>query len=83
MCLFTGQELFRFKKKENNDDDEFGCYRGFDFTPPTGRKHPDDRSVDVSGLVRAGLMSNEDIARRRPFSTEELKDLMAKLAERR
>ena len=83
-CLETGNELFRFKRREEEDEAQ-GDFPGrrFDFTPPGGKRHPDDQSVDVLGLVNAGLMSNEDIANARAFSADELKELMAKLEEYR
>jgi len=81
-CLETGQELFRFRSGGDEEDQYvpsvFGN-QGFDFTPPNGNRHPDDPSVDVRGLVDAGLLSDEDVASRRGFTADELRDLMLRL----
>ena len=86
VCLETDQEIFRFKSA--CDDDELlvdtssyakTAQRRFDFTPPAGKRHPNDPSVDVHALVQAGLMSQVDVASGRSYSAEELRDLMAKL----
>jgi len=77
VCLDTGQELFRFKER----GDQQTVVNGFDFTPPSGKKHPYERSVDVRALVAAGILSNEDVARRRGFSDDELSQMMQRLSE--
>ena len=85
VCLETGDELFRFRDRVDEDEGYAVVVAAprFDFTPPSGKRHPNDRSVDVLGLVNAGLMSNEDIASGRSFSSEELADLMARLEAHR
>ena len=83
MCLFSGEELFRFQSAVKDDEDHHtqAFSNGFDFTPPKGKRHPDDRSVDVKGLVDAGIMSNDDVALRKAFSDEELSSMMKRLEE--
>jgi hypothetical protein len=85
MCLETGVELFRFNR--NKEDD--GCYGAvssqcapcvkFDFTPPVGKRHPDERFVDVMNLVKAGIISESDVAAQRAFSDAELRGFMVRL----
>lgn len=74
ISLETGQELFRF----GGGEDTFtggrcsGFKRPFDFSPPIGTRHPDDRTVDVLGLVKAGILTNEEVASQKAFTDEEL-----------
>lgn len=52
------------------------------FEIPGGVRHPDERWVDVQGLVEHGLLSEEnDIAPRRGFTDERLRELMLALEE--
>jgi hypothetical protein len=76
ICLETGQVLFRFGGR---NDDEAGGYQGgagfkrrFDFSPPMGKRHPDDMGVDVLNMVKAGILTNEDVASQKAFTREEL-----------
>ena len=76
ICLETGQVLFRFGGR---NDDEAGGYQGgvgfkrrFDFSPPVGKRHPDDMGVDVLNMVKAGILTNEDVASQKAFTREEL-----------
>ena len=78
VCLHTGQELFRFK--EQRAEEPFFA-TGFNFTPPGGKKHPNERSVDVCAMVGAGILSNEDVRTHRAFSEEELSDMTQRLGE--
>ena len=91
VCLTTGVELFRFRFCRGRDDDEDGgggggasgrfvsSGRTFDFSPPSGRRHPGERFVDVLNLVKAGILSEADVASRRAFSDAELRGFMARL----
>ena len=89
ICLDTGMELFRFAGGEGNypgffEQDvpsRFEHTREFDFTPPDGKRHPGERFVDVTNLVKAGLLSEEDVASHKAFSDEELKGLMHELGD--
>ncbi len=80
MCLNTGEELFRFKDRIA-DAQPAAFESRFDFTPPGGKKHPFERTVDVSALVEAGILSNADVASHRAFSDEELEEMTQKLSE--
>ena len=53
--------------------------RQHDFSPPTGARHPNDRTVDVLALVRAGILTDEDVRTRRAFTRDELDSLMEQL----
>jgi hypothetical protein len=73
ICLETGQVLFRFG---GGEDDGAGGYQGvagfkrpFDFSPPMGKRHPDDKGVDVLNMVKAGILTDEDVAN--PFLLEQ------------
>ena len=80
VCLHTGQELFRFKDREQRMDEPLFASR-FDFTPPGGKKHPNERSVDVRAMVDARILSDEDVRTQRAFSDEELSEMTRKLGE--
>ena len=80
VCLHTGQELFRFKEREQRAEEPLFA-AGFDFTPPGGRKHPNERSVDVRAMVDAGILSDEDVRTHRAFSDEELSEMTRRLDE--
>ena len=54
--------------------------RRMDISPPVGRSHPEDRTIDVLSLVRAGILTDEDVRTRRAFTREELEGMMARLA---
>ena len=84
ICLDSGQELFRFKN--GDDDDECNGTQntmpklGFDFTAPVGTRHPNERSVDIAGLMEFGILSEQDVENRRGFTDEQLREMMEKLA---
>ena len=42
----------------------------FDYSPPDGIRHPDDKTVDVAGLVLFGILSEEAVKERRAFTRE-------------
>ena len=82
VCLFTGMDLFTMGSGDSECFDQTpssSFERRFDFTPPGGKRHPDDRFVDVQNLVKAGIISEADVARQRAFTDEELKAAMAEL----
>ena len=82
-CLDSGAELFKFKNRDDDDDAATVCIvpsKALDFTPPAGKRHPDDRWVDVAGLVEFGLLSDEDVSSRKGFTAEQLRELMDRLA---
>ena len=83
VCLATGEELFRFKdrKEEGFNDFQPAFAARFDFAPPGGKKHPGERSVDVLELVKAGILSNDDVASRKAFSEEQLQEMAQRLSE--
>ncbi len=84
ICVDSGEELFRFRNGPEEEDEE--CVSGpiftkkFDFTPPSGKRHPDDRGIDIAGLVEFGLLSDEDVRSRKVFTAEQLQDMMGRLA---
>ena len=83
VCVDSGEELFRFGSR---DDDNFtfqdtGFTKRFDFSPPSGKRHPGDKSVDVLALVKAGIMSETDVKNGRAFSEAELRGFMLQLEE--
>lgn len=79
VCLLTGSELFRIKS--NEDDISQGGFESarFDFSPPSGKKHPGDNSIDVLALVAEGIISKEDIQTQKAFSREQLDEFMSEL----
>ena len=84
VCLETGLEIRRIG--EEDDSVSFSgaapFQRRFDYSPPEGMRHPDDKTVDVAALVRFGILSEDAIQSRRPFTREELDAFMAELARR-
>ena len=54
--------------------------RPFDFTPPSGKRHPGERFVDVQSLLNASLISEDDVARQHAFTDEELRAAMETMA---
>jgi hypothetical protein len=84
VCLMTGMDMFQLGGgREEYAQSSAPFQRRFDFTPPDGKRHPDERYVDVHGLVKAGIISDSDVASHRAFSDEELKEAMAKLEQYR
>ena len=82
VCLLTGMEMFRMGGSEDREELSSAPFqRRFDFTPPDGKRHPSERYVDVHGLVKAGIISDSDVASHRAFSDEELKEAMVKLEQ--
>lgn len=82
ICLETGDELFRFAEKDGVSEyqpSSSGFQRPFDFSPPTGKRHPNDRYVDVLNLVKAGILTDEDVASQKAFTDEELMCAMDRL----
>jgi len=81
VCLFTGMCLFTMGESDSGYSDHASSSfeRRFDFTPPGGKRHPDDRFVDVQNLVKAGIISEADVASQRAFTDEELQAAMAEL----
>ena len=75
VCLETGMELFTLPARQSAPM----MGRRFDFTPPGGKRHPNDMWVDVQALVRHGIISDADIQSRRSFSREQLVGFMAQL----
>ncbi len=72
VCLETGLELRRI----GQHDDDMACpapcpfQKRFDFKPPGGARHPEDKTVDVAALVRFGILSEDAVQSRRPFTRE-------------
>jgi len=89
ICLDSGVELFSFKNRDDDEDYEdnsvafVSAPKRLDFIPPEGKRHPDDRWVDVAGLVEFGLLSDADVSSRKGFTAEQLQEMMQLLAERR
>ena len=81
VCLLTGMCLFTMGESDQGYSDHASSSfeRRFDFTPPGGKRHPDDRFVDVHNLVKAGIISEADVASQRAFTDEELQAAMAEL----
>ncbi len=81
VCLETGQELFRFGGGADAGGYQqcAGFQRRFDFSPPTGNRHPNDRIVDALNLVKAGILTEEDVASQKAFTSEELMCAMDRL----
>lgn len=81
ICMETGLEMFRFGSRDENDFnfESTGVQRRFNFAPPTGKRHPDDKFIDVLGLVKAGILSDFDVASGRAFSDAELHEFMSRL----
>ena len=84
ICLETGEVLFRFKGRGDGADGYqggSGFKRPFDFSPPVGTRHPDDKGVDVLNMVKAGILTDEDVASQKAFEREELVRGMKKLEQ--
>jgi len=80
ICLETGNELFRFGDWDPEENHQpSGFQRPFDFSPPGGKRHPGERFVDVLNLVKAGIISEKDVASQRAFTDEELMHAMDRL----
>ena len=81
-CTDTGAELFSFGDGgEDYGSNQPAVFRKlFDFKPPDGERHPDERYVDVQGLVKAGILSEADVASHKAFADEELGSMMERLA---
>jgi hypothetical protein len=78
ISLDTGEELFSFGGVRE-EYQASGFQRRFDFTPPDGKRHPGDKFVDVLNLVKAGILTKEDVATQRAFTDEELMRAMERL----
>ena len=89
ICLDSGVELFRFRNRDDDEDYEDNSVvfaptdKRLDFTPPAGKRHPNDHWVDVAGLVELGILSDEDVMNRKGFSSEQLQEMMQLLSAHR
>ena len=82
VCLVTGMDLFTLNGGESDlgyFDSVSSFSRKYDFTPPGGVRHPADRFVDVQNLVKAGIISEADVANQRAFTDQELSAAMKEL----
>ena len=79
ISLDTGEVLFRFGGAREEYPQQGGFTRPFDFSPPDGKRHPNDPAIDVLNLVKAGILMDEDVANQKAFSAEELASAMKKL----
>jgi hypothetical protein len=80
VSLDTGEVLFRFGGSAREEYPQQGGFiRQHDFSPPMGTRHPDDPFVDVLNLVKAGILTDAEVASQKAFSREELACFMKKL----
>jgi hypothetical protein len=81
ISLETGLVLFRFGDAREEFQETVGFKRKLDFSPPIGKRHPNDKFVDVLNLVKAGIIREEDVAKQKAFSDEELVHAMERLEQ--
>lgn len=89
VCLDTGERLYSLRKRYGSDDDDDDVVarpapsRRMDFAPPAGGHHPGEFVVDVLALQKAGILREDVIKARIPFSREQLASMMAELERQR